>query len=173
MIKEILTYPDKRLKQESLPVTAFDSKLHQMLDDMYDTMIASNGVGLAAIQIGIPLNALIINIPDEDGNQHRDDLIEVINPEITHTEGSQKSNEGCLSVPEYYEDVDRAAKITVTYHDRHGQPITCEVDGFLAIAFQHEIDHLKGSLFIDKISILKRKRFDKEFKKIFKGKKRL
>lgn len=173
MIREVLAYPDKLLKQISEPVWTFDNQLHQLLDDMYDTMIAKNGVGLAAVQIGVPQRILVINIPDEEGNQHRDNLIEVINPEILEGQGNLKSNEGCLSVPEYYDDVDRFQKIKIRYFNRHGEEVIEEPEDFLAVAFQHEMDHLEGKLFIDRISIMKRKRFEKDYKKIIKGKKRL
>lgn len=173
MIRTVLAYPDKRLKQASQPVVQFDTTLHTLLDDMYDTMIGRNGVGIAAIQVGEPLRALIINLPDEEGEQHRSNLLEVINPEILQASGTIRYNEGCLSVPEYYDDVDRYDQITVRYQNRTGEAITQEASGFLAVAFQHEMDHLEGTLFIDRISILKRKKFDKEYKKLAKGKNRL
>ncbi len=165
MIREIVVYPDKRLKQVSKPVEKFDEDLHKLLDDMYETMIAKNGIGLAAIQVGIPLRALIINLPDEEGKQKKEDLIEVINPTILETKGSTTYTEGCLSVPEYYDDVERAQWVKVEFYDRFGNKKIVETDGLLAIAFQHEIDHLNGHLFIEKLSFLKRKKFEKEWKK--------
>lgn len=163
MIHPILTYPDARLKQKSTPVEHFDADLHQLLDDMYDTMMEYGGIGLAAIQIGIPKEILIINLADDDGNQHKEELLEVINPIITATESTQKYTEGCLSLPNYYEDVIRAEKIIVTYSDRHGLTRTLEAHGLLSVAFQHEMDHLKGTLFFERLSITKRKKFDKEY----------
>ncbi|WP_200763000.1 peptide deformylase [Nitrosophilus alvini] len=165
MIREVVVYPDKRLKEVSKPVESFDENLHTLLDDMYETMIAKNGIGLAAIQIGVPLRALIINLPDEEGNQPKEALLEVINPVILEKRGSAVYTEGCLSVPEYYDDVERAEWVKVEFQDRYGEKKVIETDGLLAIAFQHEIDHLNGHLFIEKLSILKRKKFEKEWKK--------
>jgi len=165
MIREIVVYPDKRLRKVSKDVLEFDEKLHELLDDMYETMIAKEGIGLAAIQIGIDKNALLINLADEEGNQYKEDLLEVINPKITHLEGSEIYQEGCLSIPGFYEDIQRAKNITVEYFDRFGNKIVRDLDGLLAIAMQHEMDHLKGHLFIEKLSYLKRKKFEKEWKK--------
>lgn len=161
----ILVYPDRRLKQQSRPVTDFDASLHKLLDDMNETMMASNGIGLAAIQVGIPLRALLINLPDDEGNQYEENLIEVINPVILEKRGSIVYTEGCLSVPEYYDDVERAEWIRVEFFTREGERREIEAEGLLAIAFQHEMDHLDGHLFIEKLSFLKRKKFEKEWKK--------
>lgn len=170
MIREIVVYPDKRLKQRSKEVEKFDKELHTLLDDMNETMMAKNGVGLAAIQVGVPLRALIINIPDEEGNQKQENLIEVINPKILESKGSITYTEGCLSVPEYYDEVERAEWVKVEFFDRHGNKQIVETDGLLAVAFQHEMDHLDGHLFIEKLSFLKRKKFEKEWKKRKRGK---
>jgi peptide deformylase len=170
MIREIVTYPDKRLKEVSKDVTSFDSELHTLLDDMYETMVAKNGVGLAAIQVGVPLNVLLINPVREDNEQYKEDLIEAINPVILESSGEQVYQEGCLSVPEYYFDITRFQNITVQYQDRDGNKITQNYDDFMAVAWQHEIDHLRGHLFIEKISILKRRKLEKEIKKRQKGK---
>lgn len=164
MIREVLAYPNKILKQVSKDVTMFDEALHTLLDDMHDTMYDRGGVGLAAIQIGIALRVLIINIPDENDEQLPQNLIEAINPIITHKEDSLMFKEGCLSVPEFYEEVKRSKKITVEYFDRFGQKQTMECEDFTAVAWQHEMDHLDGKLFIEKLSILKRKKFEKEYK---------
>ncbi len=170
MVRDIVVYPDKRLKTVSKEVEAFDEALHTLLDDMYDTMRAKNGVGLAAIQIGVPLRALIINIPLEDAaegeeEQPRENTLEMINPVIVEKDGSTKFQEGCLSVPGIYEEVERAKHVKVEYFDRHGEKHTIEDDDFLAIAMQHEIDHLDGKVFIEKLSFTKRKKFEKEWKK--------
>ncbi len=165
MIRQIITYPDKRLFLRSNEVEEFDEELHRLLDDMYDTMIAKNGIGLAAIQIAVPLRALIINLPDEEGKQHKKDLLELINPVIVDQKGSQIYTEGCLSIPEFYEDVERAEWVKVEYQDRFGNNKSLETDGLLAVAIQHEMDHLDGHLFIEKLPYLKRKKFEKEFKK--------
>ncbi len=165
MIRQIITYPDKRLFMRSSEVEKFDEELHRLLDDMYETMIAKNGIGLAAIQVAVPLRALIINLPDEEGKQHKEDLLELINPVIVESKGTQVYTEGCLSVPEYYDDVERAEWVKVEYQDRHGNKKTIETDGLLAVAIQHEMDHLDGHLFIEKLPYLKRKKFEKEWKK--------
>ena len=169
MIREIVVYPDKRLKLISKDVTSFDSTLHDLLDDMYETMMARNGVGLAAIQVGIDLRVLIINIPKEDGNgehdQPKENTLEMINPIILEKDGVEKSQEGCLSIPGVYEDITRAKHVKVEYYDRDGKRQIIEDDDFLAIAMQHEIDHLEGKVFIEKLSFLKRKKFEKEWAK--------
>ncbi len=172
MILPILTYPDKRLKSVSQPVTEFDADLHTFLDDMYETMIKTNGIGLAAIQVDRAIDVLIVNIPndDEEGTQDRANLYEIINPTITYSEGTTVYQEGCLSVPKFYEDVERFEKIGITYHDRHGNECSLEADGLLSIAIQHEIDHLLGKLFIEKLSYSRRKKFEKEYKRMQKEK---
>jgi peptide deformylase len=171
MILDIITYPDRRLKNISKAIKTFDEELHFLLNDMYDTMIASNGIGLAAIQVAKPLRALVINLPDEEGNQNKENLLEMLNPVISSREGRILYQEGCLSVPGFYEDVERNEKIAVTYHDRHGQLHTLEADELLAVAIQHEMDHLDGKLFIEKLSFIRRKKFEKEYKKSQKAKK--
>ena len=170
MVREIVVYPDKRLKLVSKEVTEFNEALHTLLDDMYDTMRAKNGVGLAAIQIGVDQRALIINIPLEnipegEDEQPRENTLEMINPVIIEKDGSTKFQEGCLSVPGIYEEVERAKHVKIEYFDRHGEKQTIEDDDFLAIAMQHEIDHLDGKVFIEKLSFIKRKKFEKEWKK--------
>lgn len=163
MIREILAYPNKKLKEVSRDITYFDEKLHELLDDMNDTMINRGGVGLAAIQIGVPSRVLIINIPDEDDKQLKENLIEAINPVITEREDEIIFKEGCLSVPEFYEEIRRARRIKVEYFDRFGEKKELYCEEFMAVAWQHEIDHLNGKLFIEKLSILKRKKFEKEY----------
>ncbi len=170
MIREIITYPNKLLKQKSHNVEDFNNELHTLLDDMYETMVAKNGIGLAAIQIAQRLNVLIINLPNEDDKQAKEDVLEIINPKIIEKKGSTLYTEGCLSVPEYYEDVERAEWIKVEYRNRDGKLISCEYNGLMAIAFQHECDHLNGELFIEKLPYLKRKKFEKDWKKKLKGK---
>lgn len=171
MILNIVTYPDKRLKTPSLDVDSFDEGLHTFLDDMYDTMIHKNGIGLAAIQVANPIRALILCVPDEDGNQHRDSLLEIINPRIVNSSGSTLYQEGCLSVPGFYEDIERYDTLTLCYQDRHGGSCTLEATDLLCIAIQHEIDHLEGKLFIEKLPYHRRKKFEKEYKKFLKDKK--
>jgi len=169
MVREIIIYPDKRLKSISKEVEVFDESLHALLDDMYETMVARNGVGLAAVQIAVPLRVLIINVPieseEEDNDQPRENTLEMINPVIVDKSGSILYQEGCLSVPGVYEDIERFAYAKVNYFDRHGNAQTIENDAFLAIAIQHEIDHLEGKVFVEKLSYIKRKKFEKEWKK--------
>jgi len=169
MVREIIIYPDKRLKSISKEVEAFDESLHSLLDDMYETMVAKNGVGLAAVQIAVPLRALIINVPieteDEENDQPRENTLEIINPVIIEENGSTTYQEGCLSVPGVYEDVERFAYAKIEYLDRHGNVHIIEDDQFLAIAIQHEMDHLEGKIFVEKLSYIKRKKFEKEWRK--------
>jgi peptide deformylase len=172
MTLPIVTYPDKRLKERSKPVDTFDAELHRFLDDMYETMIASNGIGLAAIQVARPVRVLIINLADEEGNQHKEELLEVINPRLLEADGTTFYQEGCLSVPGFYEDVERSETVTLHYQDRNGREHTIEADGLLSVAIQHEMDHLDGKLFIEKLSYSRRKKFEKEYKKLQKQKKK-
>ncbi|WP_458700635.1 peptide deformylase [Sulfurospirillum sp. 1307] len=169
MVREVLVYPNKKLKEVSKDVENFDEELHALLEDMKDTMYAKDGIGLAAIQIGVAKRVLIINLTDEDGNQNPEDLVEVINPVILEGDGVTTYQEGCLSVPSYYDEVERYKEIKVRYYDRYGNKIEKELDGLMAIAFQHESDHLNGRLFIEKLSYLKRKKFEKEWKKKLKA----
>jgi len=177
MVREIVVYPDKRLKLISKEIEVFNGALHDLLDDMYETMRAKNGVGLAAIQIGVDQRVLIINVPLEDkdgesyGEEHsendqpKENTLEMINPVIVEKDGREKFQEGCLSIPGVYEDVERAKHVKVEYFDRAGEKQSIEDDGFLAVAMQHEIDHLDGKVFIEKLSFLKRKKFEKEWAK--------
>lgn len=167
----IVEYPDKRLKEKSKIVEKFDEELHKLLDAMYDSMIESRGIGLAAIQVGHAKRVLLLNIPDENDEQSREALIEMINPIITINEGETIYQEGCLSVPSFYEDISRFERVCVNYQDREGNTKTIEAEGLLSVAIQHEIDHLNGVLFIDKLSYSRRKKFEKEYKKALKEKK--
>lgn len=171
MILNIITYPDKQLKTRSIDVALFDKNLHAFLDDMYETMMSSNGIGLAAIQVANPIRVLILCIPDEEGNQHREHLLEIINPRIVNPRGSVTYQEGCLSVPGFYEDVERHEYLTLHYQNRHGEPCILEASELMCIAIQHEIDHLEGKLFIEKLSYNRRKKFEKEYKRALKEKK--
>jgi peptide deformylase len=173
MIKEILVYPNPILRQKSKDIEAFDSELHTLLDDMNETMMYRGGVGLAAVQIGVLLNVLIINIPiddetnleNRDGLQLKENLIEAINPVITHKDGTQVFNEGCLSIPGIYEEITRAKHIVVEYFNRFGEKQTLEAEDFMAVAWQHEMEHLTGHVFIENLSFMKRKKFEKEWKR--------
>lgn len=168
MIQDVVIYPDKRLKMVSDEVTDFNEELHTLLEDMYETMVHKKGVGLAAIQIGIPKRVLIVNLPEDDSDDaivKKEETLEIINPIFTYMEGKCKNQEGCLSVPGFYEDVERSKRIVMEYQDRHGEKKVIENEAFLAIALQHEMDHLEGKVFVEKLSILKRKKFEKEWKK--------
>jgi len=171
MIREIITYPNKLLRTKSKDVEKFDAELHALLDDMYETMIEKDGVGLAAIQISVALNVLLICLPDENNIQLHENALEAINPVITEKEGVITFTEGCLSVPEVHEEIKRAQRICVEFYDRHGQKHQMEAEEFLAVVWQHELDHLEGHLFIEKLSVIKRKKFEKEWKKKLKEEK--
>lgn len=171
MILPIITYPNKQLKVRSSEVTSFNESLHCFLDDMFETMMSSNGIGLAAIQVANPIRALILCIPDDEGNQPKENLLEIINPSIHNPKGNTLYQEGCLSVPGFYEDVERYESLTLHYQNRHGDPCILEASELLAIAIQHEIDHLDGKLFIEKLTYNRRKKFEKEYKKAQKEKK--
>jgi len=173
MVKDIVIYPDKRLKLISKEVTEFNEELHELLEDMYDTMVSKKGVGLAAIQIGVPKRVLIINLPkenSEDDEIKKEDTLEIINPVFIEKNGSWKNQEGCLSIPGFYEDIERAKHVILEYYDRYGKKHIIDTDEFLAVALQHEHDHLEGKVFIEKLSILKRKKFEKDWKKKHKSK---
>lgn len=172
MQRQIITYPNKKLFTRSEPVTHFDEKLHELLDDMYETMINGNGVGLAAIQVGEPLRVFLANIPDENEEIKKENLFEIINPKLEFI-GDEKIlfNEGCLSVPNFFEEVERFQSVRVRYQDRFGKAQSLEASDFLAVVIQHEFEHLDGHLFIEKLSYTQRKLFDKEFKQMQKAKK--
>ncbi|QKF60458.1 peptide deformylase [Campylobacter curvus] len=164
MVLEILSYPNKKLYEVSKEVELFDEELHKLLDDMYETMIAKDGIGLAAIQVGVAKRVFIVNLSNEEGVQDKADLIEIINPKFELKVGECVYQEGCLSVPGFYEDVKRAERVKIKFQDRFGQERQIETDGLLAVALQHENDHLDGHLFIEKIGYNKRKKFEKEYK---------
>ena len=169
---DIITYPNKLLYSKSDDVKDFDDNLHKFLDDLYETMISSSGIGLAAIQVARPVNIFIINLLNEEEKQDKNDLIEFINPKITPLSDKKIIyEEGCLSVPGFFEDVARFEKIKVDYQDRFGNDKTLEAEGLLAVAIQHENDHLNGHLFIEKISHLGRKKLEKHIKDSKKTKK--
>jgi len=168
----IVEYPDRRLRQKSVEVKKFDKDLHRLLDAMYPFMMESNGIGLAAIQVEHAKRVLILNIPDENDEQSEDNLLEIINPVLTYKDGQTTYQEGCLSVPKFYEDIVRFESISINYQDRYGNTKTLETDGLLSIAIQHEMDHLEGILFIDKLSYARRKKFEKEYKKFLKERKK-
>jgi peptide deformylase len=154
---QILTYPDPRLREKAQPVDAVDAPLRQFIADMLQTMYAAKGIGLAATQVGVPKRVVVIDLSAE-----RDQPQVLINPRIVARDGVQVYEEGCLSVPDVFEEVERAERITVTYLDRDGQPQQMDADGLLAVCVQHEIDHLDGKLFVDYLSRLKQERLRKK-----------
>ncbi len=163
MIREILIWPDPLLKQEAKPVPAVDDEVRGLLDDMAETMYAADGVGLAAPQVGELLRCVVIDTsPRQEGQK----LLHLVNPEIIRTEGITQYTEGCLSVPGEAEEVERAAKVWVRALDYQGQPFELACEGLLAIAVQHETDHLFGTLFVDHLSALKRELIRKRMKRL-------
>jgi len=152
MIRPILSFPDPLLKQKSLPVETVTDEVIQLARDMAETMYAAPGVGLAAPQVGVLKRVIVMDV---SGKEEDPRLITVINPIITSAEGSVYEEEGCLSVPEYSASVRRHERVTVSGLSPEGQERIWQADGLLAIAFQHEIDHLDGILFIDRLSPLK------------------
>ncbi len=159
-LRTILEFPDPRLRTRATPVTRFDAELGQLLDDMLESMYAAPGIGLAATQVDVHKRVIVIDI-----SKDRTAPLELINPEILAREGSAESEEGCLSVPGIFEDVERAAKIRVRAHDRHGAQFERDYDDVLAVCIQHEMDHLEGKLFVDYLSDLKRQRIRKKLEK--------
>ena len=153
----ILEYPDPRLRIRADPVTKVDAEIQKLVADMLDTMYAAPGIGLAATQVNVHKRILVVDV----GTEHKEPYC-LINPEIVSAEGKTSAEEGCLSVPEFYDYVDRAAKIRVRALDQTGKPIDFEAEGLLAVCIQHEMDHLDGKLFVDYLSELKRERLKKK-----------
>jgi peptide deformylase len=161
--RDILIIPDTRLRLKSEPVAAVDAELRALIDDMFETMYDAPGIGLAAIQIGVPRRVITMDLAKKDDPPNPQVFI---NAEVTWASDEQATyEEGCLSIPEYYEEVLRPKAVKVKYLDRDGRPQEIEADGLLATCLQHEIDHINGILFIDHISKLKRDRVMKKFKK--------
>lgn len=150
-IRKIIYLPDARLRQMSTAVQNFDEKLHTLIDDMFETMYAAKGVGLAAPQIGINIRLSVVDVTPDKSQQ-----LVLVNPEIIASEGQIAYQEGCLSVPSVYDTVMRAEKVTMRAQDRFGEFFEIEAEGLLGECFQHEIDHLNGKLFVDLLSPLKR-----------------
>jgi peptide deformylase len=162
MIRTILTYPDPELKKKSSPVAVINEKTRELAADMAETMYDAPGVGLAAPQIGVHQRIIVIDVAGKDEPPA---LITAINPVIIHAEGETFEEEGCLSVPKYAANVRRHAKVVVKGLDIDGEEMTWKAEGLLAVAFQHEIDHLDGILFIDHISQLKRDIFRRKYRR--------
>ncbi len=157
----ILEFPDPRLRTLAQPVTVFDQDLRDLIEAMFATMYEAPGIGLAATQVNVHKQLLVLDVSDE-----KNQPLVLINPQITAREGAQVYQEGCLSVPGIFADVERADRVTVQAQDGHGKPFTLEADGLLAVCIQHEMDHLIGKLFVDYLSPLKRelvrKKLDKQ-----------
>ncbi len=167
-VREIRKFPDPVLLKRTLRVEAIDKATQTLIDDMIETMYAAPGVGLAANQVGVPLQLAVIDITSreerEQGRQRP--VVVIINPEMLSMEGSIADEEGCLSIPDYAETVKRAAKVKVRAQDRKGEVFEMEAEGLMAKALQHEIDHLNGLLFIDRLSPLKKSVFKRKYKKM-------
>jgi len=159
-ILDVLRFPDERLRTVAKKIDKIDKSITTLISDMFDTMRDENGIGLAATQVDIHKRLVVIDV-----SENQDAPLVFINPEITHKEGKTISEEGCLSVPNNYAQVERAEKITVSALDKAGEPFTLDADGLLAICIQHELDHLKGKLFVDYLSPLKRQRIKTKLEK--------
>jgi peptide deformylase len=156
----ILEFPDPRLRTRAQPVEQVDGALRKLIDDMFETMYAAPGIGLAATQVNVHKRVLVIDI-----SESRKERLALVNPEILSREGVEETEEGCLSVPGVYDKVKRADRIRVRALDRDGKQIQFDADGLLAVCIQHEIDHLDGKLFVDYLSELKRTRIRKKLEK--------
>ena len=164
-LRKILHYPDPVLKQKAVPVTEFDAELKQLAEDMVETMYAAPGVGLAAPQVGVLQRLIVLDCSAKDEPA---DLLIAVNPEVLSGEGESLEEEGCLSVPGYWACVKRQANVTMRYQDLDGSPCERQAEGLLAVGIQHEIDHLDGVLFVDRLSPLKRSMFKKKYLKMLK-----
>ena len=160
MVLDILGYPDPRLRKTALPVAVVTAEVQKLVRDMAETMYAAPGVGLAATQVNVHKRIIVIDV-----SESRNALKVFINPEILAAEGEAETEEGCLSVPGYYDRVRRAARITVRAQDERGEPFELETDGALAVCIQHEMDHLVGKVFVDYLSPLKRARLAAKMRK--------
>lgn len=159
-ILEILHYPDPRLRNEALPVEEVDVEIQKLVKDMFETMYDAPGIGLASIQVNVPKRVIVVDVSEE-----HDQPFCFINPQIISMDGEEEMDEGCLSVPGFYETVQRAEKIRVQALNEKGETFEMDADGLLSVCIQHEIDHLDGKLFVDYISPLKRNRIRKKLEK--------
>ncbi len=159
-IRAILHFPDPTLRNTCEPVEQVDDDIRTLIDDMLETMYDAPGIGLAAPQVAVFKRVIVVDISEDKSAP-----MALVNPELLETRGKEKMEEGCLSVPGIYEPVERAEWIRVRALDRHGNAVELEVDGLAAVCIQHEIDHLEGKLFVDYLSVLKRKRIQKKMEK--------
>ncbi len=157
---KILEFPDPRLRTKAIPVDAVDDDLRTLIDDMFETMYSAPGIGLAATQVDVHRRLLVTDVSADKSEPYV-----LINPDIVEKDGVTVTDEGCLSVPGYYEEVERAEHIKVRFLDRNGEAVEMEADGLLAVCIQHEIDHLDGRLFVDYLSEAKRQRIRKKLMK--------
>ena len=157
---EILHYPDKRLRTVAAPVDEIDDSIRTLVDDMFETMYAAPGIGLAATQVNVHKRVIVMDLSAE-----KNEPLCLINPEIISSEGVEQTEEGCLSVPDIFETVERAERVVVRAWNKHGKEFTLEADGLLAVCIQHEMDHLQGNLFVDYLSPLKQMRVKKKIQK--------
>ncbi len=164
-VLDIRKYPDPVLKRKTNRVERIDAELQRLIDDMFETMYAAPGVGLAANQVGVPLSLAVIDISPRQEKGKRSGPLVIINPVMLSMDGSVTEEEGCLSIPDYTEKISRAAKVRVRAQDRNGEELEIEAEGLLAKALQHEIDHLNGLLFIDRLSGLKKDIFRRKYRK--------
>ncbi|HEX4802326.1 MAG TPA: peptide deformylase [Myxococcaceae bacterium] len=163
MVREIVIWPDPILKKKASPVSQVDDSIRSLVNDMFETMYAADGVGLAAPQIGVLKQVIVL---DTTPRQPESKPVAMINPQIIAKEGTTQYSEGCLSVPGEAEEVERAARVTAKFLDVSGQEQTIEADGLLAVAIQHETDHLHGTMFVDYLSPLKRELIRKRMKRL-------
>lgn len=152
-VLNILRYPDARLHKVAAPVTVFDEVLRTLVADMAETMYAAPGIGLAATQVDVHKQLIVVDV-----SERRDSLVVLVNPVILESSGVSDIEEGCLSVPGIYDVVERAERVKVRAYDRNGNPFTLEAQGLLAVCIQHEMDHLKGKVFVEHLSQLKQQR---------------
>ncbi len=168
---EILIYPDARLKKKTIPVEEITTELHSLLDDMIETMYEARGVGLAAPQVGVNIRVIVLDVTprkeDEVRKHGEPELIELINPEIVSFEGKVLAEEGCLSVPGFSTVVKRYSQVKVKGLDRHGKEVELEAEDLLSRTLQHEINHLDGILFFDRLKGLKKQLYRKKIEKAF------
>lgn len=161
---EILHFPDPRLRLKAKPVAQVDDQVRQMVKDMFETMYDAPGIGLAATQVNIQLEVIVIDV-----SENKDEPVCLINPKIIAEDGTEEMQEGCLSVPGFYENVTRAESVKIQSLNQDGDTFELEADGLLAVCIQHEMDHLQGKLFVDYLSPLKRQRIKKKLEKLEKS----
>ena len=172
-ILDILKYPDPFLKTKGRPVSKFNEDIRKLISDMIETMYFARGIGLAATQVGVDKRVTVLDVPNGENYQRGKNLITLINPEVVYHEGDIKYEEGCLSIPGFTSEIKRFANLTLKAFDKDGKDFEMKAGGLHAIAIQHEIDHLNGLLFIDRLSKLKRDIIKRKIKKAIEKEKRM